>query len=81
MIENSPADHVAWGQLGIRVVVGHEAIALTIDQAGTFAADGLADERATGAGDIECRGVELYHLHIAEHGSRTISHRVPIGRG
>ena len=38
------ADHVTWGKLGTLVILGHESIAVAIDQMSSFAANRLGNE-------------------------------------
>ena len=72
LADDGQADHVARGQLAARIVVGHEAVAVAIDQPGPFAAGGLADQAAAAAGDVEHRGMELHELHVAQLGPGAI---------
>ena len=81
LFDDGAADDVARGELAIFVIVKHEAVAVAIDEVGAFAADGFGDEGAAGAGDIERRGVELDHLHVAERGTRAVGHGVAVGGG
>ncbi len=76
-----PADDVARGQLAARVVVGHEAMAVPIDQHGPFAAHGLGDQAAAAAGDVQHGGMELHELHVAQLGPRPIGDRQPVAGG
>ena len=75
------AHHVARGQLAARIVVGHEAVAVAIDQPGPFAARGLADQAAAAAGDVEHGGMELHELHVAQFGAGPIGHGHAVAGG
>ena len=44
LADDGQADDVAGGQFAAGIVVGHEAVAVAIDQPGPFAAGGLADQ-------------------------------------
>ena len=66
------AHHVARGQLAARVVVGHEAVAVAIDEPGPFAAHRFGDQAAAAAGDVQHRGMELHELHVAQLGAGAI---------
>ena len=61
-----PGDHVARGELRPRVEVGHEPATVTIDQPRARAANGLGDQAAGTAGDVEHRGMKLHELHVAQ---------------
>ena len=68
LADDGKADHVAGGKLGAGIVVGHETMAVAIDQVRAFAAGGLADQAAAAAGDVQDRGVELHELDVAQLG-------------
>ena len=72
--DDRPADDVARSQFGPLVVVGHEAVAVAIDQLGPFAAHRLGDQVAAAAGDVQHRGMELHELHVAQFGPGAIGH-------
>ena len=81
LADDGQADHVARGQLAARIVVGHEAVAVAIDQPRPFAARGLADQAAAAAGDVEHRGMELHELHVAQLGPGAIGHGHAVAGG
>ena len=75
------ADHVARGQLAARIVLGHEAMAVAIDQPGPFAAHRLGDQAAAAAGDVQHGGMELHELHVAQFGAGAIGDRQAVAGG
>ena len=81
LVDDRLADDVARGELGPRVVVGHEAVAEAFDQDGAFAADGFGDQAAAAAGDVEHRRMELHELHVGEFGAGAVGHGVAVAGG
>ena len=81
LADDGQADHVARGQFAARIVVGHEAVAVAIDQPGAFAARGLADQVPAAAGDVQHRGMELHELHVAQFGAGAIGHGHAVAGG
>ncbi len=84
-----PGHHVAGREFGVRVVVGHEPLALAVAQQTTLAADGFADEEghvARSGGPpppseprvaryrAYGRRVELHVLHVLDLGSGERGH-------
>ena len=72
LADDRQADDVARRQLAAGIVLGHEAMAVAVDQPGAFAAGGLADQVTAAAGDVQHRGVELHELHVAQLGAGAI---------
>src|SRR5690606_40501949 len=62
--EYGPCDNVAGGELCIRVLMKHEALARAIDQHRAFTAQGFARQRRRIEAHVEGRGVELDELRI-----------------
>ena len=81
LADDGQADHVAGRKLGAGIVVGHETMAVAIDQVRAFAAGGLADQAAAAAGDVQHRGVKLHELDVAQLGPRAIGQGQPVARG
>ena len=79
LLDDRPADDVARRELAVLVIVGHEAVAVAVDEVRAFAAHGFGDQRAAGAGDVERRRVELHHLHVLQRRPGAVRHRVPVG--
>ncbi len=67
--DDGAGDDVPGGELGVWVVVGHEAAAVAGEELRAFAAQGLGDEEGARAGEGQCGGVELDEFHIADHGA------------
>ena len=64
VLGHAARDHVARGELGLlRLVVGHEAVAVDVAQQAAVAAAALGDEDA---GGHDRGGVELHRLHVAQ---------------
>ena len=59
-------DHVARRQLGVRMVAGHEPLAVGVDQHGAFAAQRLGGQRRGVAADVDGRGVELHEFGVGD---------------
>jgi hypothetical protein len=69
------------GELEVRVLVLHEAVAVLVDQDGAFAAQGFSEQgHGIGAGR-EGRGVELDELQIHQTGTGPGGHGETIARG
>ena len=81
LADDGQADHVAGRQFGAGIVIGHEAVAVAVDQPGPFAARGLADQAAAAAGDVQHRGMELHELHVAQLGPGAIGHGHAVAGG
>ena len=79
--DDRPADDVARGEFGPRVVVGHEAVAVAIDEPGPRPANRLGDQIAARAGDVEHSGMELHELHVAQLGAGAIGDRQAVAGG
>ncbi len=68
-------DDVARGELGARVVRGHEALSRRVAQIRAFAAQRLGDElHRLLAGHRETRRVELHELEVADRGAGAVRH-------
>ena len=74
MREYRAADDVTRGEFGFFVEVFHELAAFAVDEDRAFASEGFGDKCPGGAGDVECRGVELHEFEIAEDGARAVCH-------
>ena len=61
--------HVAGAELGHRVLVRHEAVAVGVAQDRALAADGLADQPQGALAEGEGGGVELDELQVGERGA------------
>ena len=72
---------VARGKLRPRVEVGHEPPAVAIDQPRARAANGLGDQAAGTAGDVEHRRMKLHELHVAQLRTGPPGQREPIATG
>ena len=59
-------DLVAGGQLAARQDVGEEAVSLVVDDVRTLTADGLRQEQAGYAREVQGRGVELHELEVGQ---------------
>ena len=81
LAEHGAGDDIAWGEFGHGVIVGHEAVAVAVDELGAFAADGFGDEGARGAGDVDGGGMELDHFHVAQDGAGAEGHGLAVGGG
>ena len=79
LLDDRPADDVARGELAHLVVVGHEPVAVAVDEVRPFAADGFGDQRTARPGDVQRRRVELHHLHVLQRRAGAVRHRVPVG--
>ena len=72
--DDRAAHDVARRELARGVVLEREPLALLVDQPPALAADGLGDQVARGAGDVQRRRVELDELEVAEPGARAERH-------
>jgi hypothetical protein len=73
--------HVARGQLGPRVVGGHETLAVGGAQYAALAAGRLADQEARAGLRAVDRGVELDELHVGHLGPGPVGHGDPLAQG
>ncbi len=74
-------DDIARGQLGARVVVGHESGTVRQAQQGTFASDRLGDQEGLRLRVVEAGGVELDELHVRHAATGTPGHGHAIAGG
>ena len=72
---------VTGSQFGPGIDVEHEAIEVLVAQIGPFAANRLADEKATGPGHVEHRGMELHEFHVPQHHAGPIRGRHAVSGG
>ena len=64
-----PGDDVARSEFCTIVEVGHEAVAIAVDEPGPGAPHGLGDQTPRAAGDVEHRGMKLHELHVTNLGT------------
>src|SRR5690606_199428 len=81
LLEHGAGDDVARGEVGAFVVVGHEAVAVDVEEDAALAADGFADERSARAGDVEGRRVELHEGGVGDLRARAVGHGEPVAGG
>jgi hypothetical protein len=81
LLDDGPRDNVARGEIGLFVVVGHEAVAVTVNQKAALAAHSFGNERSGRTGNVQRGGMELDHLHILHGCAGSVSHGVAVGRG
>src|SRR5690606_24372436 len=68
--------HVAWGELGALVVIGHEPVAgFGMLELPALAADRLGDPEILDLEIVETGRVELHHLHVGNAGPGAPGHR------
>ena len=78
---DGPRHHIAWRQIGQRMVPGHECPAVARPQHRAFAAQRLAQEKRLGLGMVEAGGMELDELEVRERRSGAIRHGQAIAGG
>ncbi len=81
LLNDATTHNVARGQFSVVVVLGHESMAVPVDEFATLAADSFGNKCAGGTGDIKRRRMKLHHLHVFEHRARPPGHCVAIARG
>ena len=74
-------NNVARRQFAALVVVVHEAVAVSVDQVSSFAAEGFGDQTAAAAGDVQHGGMELHELHVPHLGTGPVGDCVTVRCG
>ena len=80
LVHDGAAHHVTGGELGELVTLGHEALAILVDEVRALAAHRFADELPRRACDVQRRRMELDELQIADACARAIRHRDAVTR-
>ena len=68
---NGAGDYIARGKVASGVVALHEGLAIGVHQQRAMAAEGFRDQRRGALLHIECSGVELHELQVAQLRART----------
>ena len=75
LVVDRARDHVARGELGALVVVGHEAVAGDrVLELPALAAHRLGDQEVLDLEVVEAGRVELHHLHVGDAAARAPGH-------
>ncbi len=81
LANDGQAHHVPRGKFAARIVVGHEAPAVAVDQPGPGPARGLGDQVPAAACYIQHRGMELHELHVSQFRACAIGHGHAVAGG
>ena len=81
LCEHGAGDDIARREFGHGVIIGHEAVAVAVDELCAFSADGFRHQGSRGAGNVDGGGMELDHFHIAGDGAGAVGHGVAVGGG
>src|SRR5207302_9504461 len=74
LVHNRARHYISWSEFSHRVVFGYKAVHLQVTQVRPLATQGLGEQKPRRVFQVQCRGMELDKLHVADLGASVERH-------